>query len=267
MLRTSSALVDRTARELLWRGKERELAARCPRILVLLADHWIGLEEGLASVRELRRGDPHSRLRLWVGPELRERMGTREIARLTEVDDFCRESPSGRPEEDADRLFLPVLPLSLLSAVARLDDAAPFSRAVIRSLCEGKKTAALITGADPSGDAWTSRCLQAAPEMRRQIREMMGTVRSYGLQLLEVSQVAAWAGENRSRRQIVTEDDVKAALAAGRSSIAVGRGALITPLARDLASQRGIVWAESGWGDDEHANRESHWTGGRDAQG
>jgi hypothetical protein len=268
MLRTSSALVDRTARELLWRGKERELAARYPLILVLLADHWIGLEEGLTSVRELRCGYPRARLRLWVGRDLRERLGKREIARLTEVDDFCGEAPAdGAPEEHADLVFLPVFPLSLLSAVARLDDAVPFSRAVIRSLCEGKRVAALKTGADPDGDAWTSRGLQAAPEMRRQIREMAGTVRSYGLRLLEGPQVAAWAGEHLSRRQIVTEADVKEALAAGRSSIAVGPSAVITPLARDLALERGIRWAESGWGDDEHANRESHWPGGRDAQG
>jgi|GEM_PF-3257231 hypothetical protein len=247
MLRRSSALVDRAVLELLFRGRESELAERHPRVLVLLEDHWAGLEDGLVSVREIRRNAPSVRLSLWLGPELERRFGPDEITRLTEVDDKVREQPGEcRPEEGADRIWLPVLPLHLLSSIARLDDSKPFARAVIRGLCEGKPVAAFRPGI-AGGEAWDRRGWQSAPEMRRQIAEMTGTIRSYGVKLLDEGEAAEWAQGKSGRRPVITEADVKAAAAAGRKTMTIGRGAILTPLARDTAVKYGIVLTGIGW--------------------
>ena len=258
MLRRSSALVDRAVLELLFRGREPELADCHPRILVLLEDNWAGLEDGLLSVREIRRNVSSVRLSLWIGPELERRLGSGKAARITEVDDEVRERPGeGRPEDGADRIWLPILPLHLLSAIARLDDSKPFSRAVIRSLCEGKPVAALRSGT-AGGEAWDKRGWQPAPEMRRQIAEMTGTIRSYGVKLLDAGEAVEWARGQNGRRPVITEADVKAAAAAGRRTMAIGRGAILTPLARDTAEQYGIVLTDNGWEDGRHADGESN---------
>jgi hypothetical protein len=222
-------------------------------MLVLLADHWLGVEEGLASVRDVRRAAPSARLKLWIARDLARRLGVGAVVRMTEIDDVRIVPPDDSlpaDEDEADQIYVPVLPLSLLSAVARLDDGTPFSRAVIRGLCAGKPVAALRTGVDAGGPAWENRGLRPAAEMRRAIAELAGTVRSFGMKLLDAAQVAEWARGEPVRRPVITEADVKAALAAGRRTIAAGRNAVITPLARDFAKQHGIVWTETGWEED-----------------
>jgi len=247
MLRKPSALVERAMLELLFRGREPELAGRHPRVLVPIEDDRDLLDDGLASVRAIRRRAPRARLSLWIAPELERRPGFAEIARLTEVDDAVREDSGDSPPEDgADRILLPVLPLRLLSAIARLDDGRPFARAVIRSLCMGKPVAALRSGV-AGGEAWDRRGWRPSPEMRRQIAEMTGAIRSFGVKLLDASEAAAWALGERGRRQVVTEADVLAAAAAGRTALRVEPGAIVTPLARDTARERGIVLTDNGW--------------------
>ena len=86
MQSSSSALAVRTAAEMLYRGREDELDRRYPRMLILLTDHWIGMEEGLAAVRRL--AGMKLRLQLYVDPALRQVMRLREIAQATGVDDF-----------------------------------------------------------------------------------------------------------------------------------------------------------------------------------
>ncbi|AIQ64848.1 hypothetical protein PSTEL_18735 [Paenibacillus stellifer] len=71
---------------MLYRGREDELDRRYPRMLILLTQHWIGMEEGLAAVRRL--AGMKLRLQLYVDPALRQVMGQREIVQATGVDDF-----------------------------------------------------------------------------------------------------------------------------------------------------------------------------------
>ena len=49
-----------------------------------------------------------------------------------------------------------------------------------------------------------------------------------------------------SPRQVVTEDDVLAAGAAGRDELRLRAGALVTPLARDAARDKGVRLVEGG---------------------
>jgi len=54
------------------------------------------------------------------------------------------------------------------------------------------------------------------------------------------------ASTGSSTRQVVTEDDVLAARAAGKDELRIGAGALVTPLARDAAKDRGVRLVEGG---------------------
>ncbi|MBY9081388.1 hypothetical protein KIH86_11815 [Paenibacillus sp. HN-1] len=86
MRSSSSTLAVRTAAEMLYRGREAELDMQYPRVLVLLTDHWIGMEEGLAAVRRL--AGMKLRLQLCIDPAMGKSLGRREIALATGVDDF-----------------------------------------------------------------------------------------------------------------------------------------------------------------------------------
>lgn len=52
------------------------------------------------------------------------------------------------------------------------------------------------------------------------------------------------APNGSSPRQVVTEDDVLAALAAGHAELRLRAGALVTPLARDAAADKGVRLVE-----------------------
>ena len=52
------------------------------------------------------------------------------------------------------------------------------------------------------------------------------------------------APNGSSPRQVVTEDDVLAARAAGRDELRLSAGALVTPLARDAARDKGVRLVE-----------------------
>ena len=56
--------------------------------------------------------------------------------------------------------------------------------------------------------------------------------------------VPATASNGSSARQVVTEDDVRAARAAGRDELRIRPGALVTPLARDAAHDKGVRLVE-----------------------
>jgi hypothetical protein len=52
------------------------------------------------------------------------------------------------------------------------------------------------------------------------------------------------AANGASARQVVTEDDVLAARAAGQDELRLRAGALVTPLARDAAQDKGVRLVE-----------------------
>ena len=52
------------------------------------------------------------------------------------------------------------------------------------------------------------------------------------------------ASNESTGRQVVTEDDVLAARAAGKDELRLGVGALVTPLARDAARDKGVRLVE-----------------------
>ena len=60
------------------------------------------------------------------------------------------------------------------------------------------------------------------------------------------ARTAAVAAPGSSARQVVTEDDVRAARAAGRDELRIRPGALVTPLARDAAHDKGVRLVEGG---------------------
>ncbi|WP_054939842.1 hypothetical protein [Paenibacillus ihuae] len=247
MLTASSTLAVRTATELLYRGREAELDKQYPRMLVLLTHHWMGMEQGFSAVRKL--GERKLRLQLWADHEARATYGAGELVQRTGIDDFVNSGPAGRAwrsgsvptlDTNIQYLFVPVLSLSLLSQLSRLDDEHHMTRLILQGLCSGRKVAALNieTGDNTPSQDFTTYSMPSA--MRHEVRQMLGSLRSYGMTLLDANGLDHWITDIGSSKQIITGDDVKAVFASGVTVIKLHKGSILTPLARDMAGDYGI---------------------------
>lgn len=87
-----STVAENALLGLSYRSRTAALNEEYPRVLVLLAGHFIGMEEGYAALRSL--STEKLRLRLWAEDQLLETKNAGELARQTGVDDLI---PPGRP--------------------------------------------------------------------------------------------------------------------------------------------------------------------------
>ncbi|WP_151737127.1 hypothetical protein [Paenibacillus tengchongensis] len=238
-----SAVAENALLELAYRSSDSQLKQNHPLVLVLLTGHFIGMDEGLAAIRTLARSG--ARLKLAVDGPLAEIMSLRDVASQSGVDDIL--SPADLrtfPATGAELLFIPVLSLSLLARLAQLDTADPLVSLAVQSLCAGKPVAALQLGATPGHYRWAEQGLsQASPALTQELQRKLDLIASYGVNLLEPDEVTGWPAKAAGRvpkKQVLTAADVQDAMKLNRPGIVLGRTAVITPLAADLARQAGI---------------------------
>ncbi|OMF22485.1 hypothetical protein [Paenibacillus sp. FSL H8-0259] len=237
-----STVAENALLGLSYRSRTAALNEEYPRVLVLLAGHFIGMEEGYAALRSLSTGNV--RLRLWAEDQLLGTNNAGELARQTGVDDLIHPGQAHKlSPADADTLLIPVLSLSLLSRLVQLDTGHPFVRLIVENLCAGKPVGALTLGAEPEHYRWSEQGLsQASPLLKEKMRSMVTAISGYGIRLLAPSGLGSWLSSSNEppRKQVLTEEDIIAALKLGRTSITLNGPAVITPLARDTARQYGI---------------------------
>lgn len=239
-----SAVAANALLGLSYRSRAAALQEDYPRVLVLLAGHFIGMEEGYAAVRSL--SSEKIRLQLWAEEHLLAAKSAGELVSRTGVDDLIIPTSTPLSLADADALFIPVLSLSLLSRLTQLDTNHPFVNLIVASLCAGKPVAALALGAEPEHYRWGEQGLaQASPLLKAEMHAMLGKIEGYGIKLLEPDQVCKWlsgvsGGKAAHKKQVLTAEDIYAAYKLGRTSIVLNGPAVITPLAADTARQYGI---------------------------
>jgi hypothetical protein len=227
---------------LAYRSREQELNKDFPRVLILLASHFIGMEEGYSAIGQLEQN--RIRLRLAADEQLLRDLTVQELAAKTGVDDILAPAAlrSYSPEA-ADILFIPVLSLSLLSRLTQLDTSDPFTELTVRFLCAGKPVGALTLGANPGHFRWGEQGMfQTPPRLKDELKHKLGAIDGFGVTLLEPDQVNRWISSAHAKpgRQVLTAEDIQAAVRLGTTSIRLSAPAVITPLAADLARQHGI---------------------------
>ncbi|ULO08304.1 hypothetical protein H1230_05665 [Paenibacillus sp. 19GGS1-52] len=225
--------------EMSYGSRAAELNKDYPRVLTLLANHFIGMEDGFAAIRKL--GASNVRLRIWVEENLFNTMALEEIVAQSGVDDIILPANSLPPSpSEADALFIPVLSLSLLSRLTQLDTGHPFVQLIVLALCAGKPVAALTLGAEPDHYRWGEQGLsQASPLLKEQMLAMVSTIEGFGIKLLEPDKVGNWlsSAEAPLKKQILTAEDIRSARKLDRTIIVLSRHAVITPLAADMARE------------------------------
>jgi hypothetical protein len=238
MNRESSTIVKRALLELFYRRREQELDQLAPRVLVLLAFHWIGMDRGFAAIETLQTHT--DRLIVWADKELAEQYGVQEIIRKAATDHIIwYDRWKDSVKDSFDYLLIPVLSFSLASRIARLDDANPFVRLIFWALCSGKPVAALADGIDPHQSSWGDQGFRhSTPALKQELRSLLETLKGFGIRLLKPEEIPAWLmPQSETKRQVLTAEDILAAHAAGQSEIRITRNAIVTPLAADLANE------------------------------
>ncbi len=122
-----------------------------------------------------------------------------------------------------------MLSLSLAGKIASLDDEVGASKLALRALLAGKRVIGVTDALESSQSA--PRALSVAVE------ERLRALRAFDVRLAKLECIEGELSGNAPAKGLITEDDI---LAHGAGVIRAPRGTVITPLARDRASEKGI---------------------------
>lgn len=143
-----------------------------------------------------------------------------------------------------DAVVLPFAPLDVLARTALLLVDAPPAAAAVAALVQGVPV--LAGGED--AERLTRHSSRIPGGLLSVVQGHVRTVQGMGVQLVAPAQIALQlsgglarpAASASSGRDVVTNEDVMAALQAGQKVLEVAPGSIVTPLARETASRNGI---------------------------
>lgn len=118
--------------------------------------------------------------------------------------------------------------LNLIKAIANGDDSTFQNMLILRSLLWGKKISLLLDFEIPGGKSDT---------IFAGVAESLEVISKMGICVKTLSENTK---ENVGRKDLVTEQDVKEAYVTPDKCIRVGKGAIVTQLARDTAQELGV---------------------------
>jgi len=233
----------------------------CGRLVALITGGLVGAEEAFAALeRLLRRGYQldvvlsKSAVAIHSPDALRARLPGVRLHLAVEMQS---------PHQLLSSCDLVVVPIMTRHTAARtallLSDTLPVSL-ILDALLRGKPVVAARDAADLSLPGWRGQARGNVPSgLRTAMEEVLQRLASMGVELVEARQLyeaverrlAAPAatearvpdGSSRLSRQVITAEAVRMAAMREDRTLDV-RGAIVTPLARDLARQLGVHFVE-----------------------
>ncbi|WP_370222500.1 hypothetical protein [Cytobacillus sp.] len=209
---------------------------RKPHILALLTSHMIGMEPGFSYLKELTKED--ITLRMTAEEEMLKQVQLQKLVLLTGNDDWI--SPSMVHEQlidHFDEIFLPILSFSLITDILSLNEKRPMVRIILKGLLRGKRVTALKAGGDPFSQYWKLKGMDKGPDLlKRKLNQQLAELKMLGIRLLEFNEPADFAVQPL-KKTVITDESLRFAHLNKLDQIAVPKGAIITPLARDTAKE------------------------------
>ncbi|MGV3267350.1 hypothetical protein ACEE99_26105 [Cytobacillus pseudoceanisediminis] len=209
---------------------------RKPYILALLTSHMIGMEPGFSYLKKLTKKD--ITLRMAAEEEMLKQFPLQELVNLTGNDDWI--SPTAfhaQPIDQFDEIFLPILSFSLITDILSLNEKRPIVQIILKGLLKGKRITALKAGGDPFSQYWKLKGMDKGPDLlKRKLNEQMTELKMLGIRLIDFHQQAEFDVQH-VKKTVITDESVRFARFSKLDQIAVPKGAIITPLARDTAKE------------------------------
>ncbi|RBP96276.1 hypothetical protein DFO70_10180 [Cytobacillus firmus] len=209
---------------------------RKPHILALLTSHMIGMEPGFSYLKKLTKED--ITLRMAAEKEMLKQFPLQELVFLTGNDDWI--SPAAVHDQSIDHfdeIFLPILSFSLITDILSLNEKRPLVQIILKGLLKGKRVTALKSGGDPFSQYWKLKGMDKGPDLlKRKLGQHMAELKMLGIRLIDFNEQADFAVQHL-KKTVITDESVRFAHLNMLDEIAVPKGAIITPLARDTAKE------------------------------
>lgn len=225
-------------------------------MLVVLTGGDRGLDEAFAQVERLGRAG--AQLRSVCSPAARMVLGSSGLERLDRLAKL--EEPAGEAEVYGLVGWAEIVAVPVLTQNAAAKVALGIRDSLVTNLLAG----AIIMGRKLVACSESTMPWSGPPAYRRTIADYLERLRSYGIQLVPTPSLAAAclgqpampgpaaagstlssarapvSGPNQGRRPVVTAAQVEAAFRCGQRSLRLPARAIVTPLARDEARERGV---------------------------
>ncbi len=249
-------LIARITAEVMHRLTEKNKKTRQSatyKVLALITGGTIGLESGLEQLEMLQAQG--AELSVVLSPAAERVVGKERVEKSlgAQVEVITGEMPfPGRQLREAALVVVPVLTQNTAAKLAQTitDGLAP--TLLMQALLMGKPVLAASNAADPQ-DGWRIRAQmgKGAPALQQALSMNLKRLSEFGMTLLPVEELAAHcqrrsgvaekSGETKSCRKVVVDAAmIQGVAASGQKQIRLAPGAIVTPLARDIARQQGV---------------------------
>jgi hypothetical protein len=230
-------------------------------VLAIFTGGTIGCEQGLVQLQKLQ--ELSYAITVVLSPAAERIVGIDQINdRLGDhISIVTTQSPCpGKVLQGADIVLLPVLTQNTAAKLAHTLADTLVTTLVMQALMQGKPVVAAINAADPTdGRRIKSNMGKVSPGLLQALRSNLQIIESYGVQLVQVDQLAAQCQKliactpKRSissvsgKKSVVDAKAVEAVAGQGLKALTVAPGTIITPLARDIARGYGIEIVNEIW--------------------
>ena len=217
-------------------------------VLTLVLDHYVGVAEGMESLRLLTT-TPGVVLVVWsalttIAPDLRDR-----FAMAVGGCSFAEELPNS-PEtlRDYQGVYVPIASNGLVYALSEGDDRDPVVRTLLLATFLGIPAAILGMGWDPNTDSWVKAGLGRASTVWPDAWRMRSQrLRHLGMDVLRTpDMVTSWAGQALEGPRVLDAALVEVRHHQGQREVSVGTRTIVTPGAHDRLRQYGMTLRTSG---------------------
>ena len=223
--------------------------------LAIYTGGTIGLEQSLGELQKLQT--LNIELTVVLSAAAKEIVGIRRIRDYLGSDTNVITTQSSYPGKllrEVDIILVPVLTQNTAAKLAYTLSDSLVSTLIMQGLMLGKPVIAAINAADPQ-DSWRVKgnMGKCPPGLLQALRENLRKVEGYGIQLVQVEDLAEGSRKilnhtlNTSlsvpaaKKSVLDAAAIKVAAESGLKSITASPGTIITPLAKDVARDYGIA--------------------------
>jgi hypothetical protein len=228
------------------------------RAIAIFTGGMMGLEESLSEMKHLQALGFEFSVVLSRAAETvigMDRIKTQLGSTILFIDSAC--SQIGKLLQETDLVLVPVLTRNTAAKLAYTIADTFVTTLVMQALLMGKPVIAALNAAEPQANLRVRSDGRKSPVgLLQSLRGNLDKLKVHGMQLVPVTSLAAAShklleqlvptvktpGENK--KSVIGATDIKTVIANGLKQLTVSQGAIVTPLARDVARDLGVVIVE-----------------------
>ncbi len=224
------------------------------RVLAIFTGGTLGLEASLSEMQQLQTLGFEFSVVLSRAAETvigMERIKAQLGSTIAFIDSEC--SQSGKLLQETDLVFVPVLTRNTAAKLAYTIADTFVTTLIMQALMLGKPVIAALNAAEPQANLRVHSDGGKSPAgLLQSLRSNLDKLKVHGMKLVQVTSLAAESQKLLERlvqtvpvsvenkKTVIGATDIKTVVANGLKQLTVSQGAIVTPLARDVARDLGV---------------------------